>query len=288
MRIEDAIRTGEGQEPEWTLSAEDSSALLDSIVSAAQVKRRYQFFVWTQAQLQQVLPHGVLVCGMARANGAGMFFDHFYSHPVHPSTLARLCHPRQGIVAELAENWRARGCEPLPVTRGDGFDAVSRLANELHGLALGDSVVHGIPSENHISGAHALIATVSLPSAPSVRELRIVQALVPSIFGAYCRALMREEPGQRESPVRDGSDAAGGLSEREIQILRWVRDGKSNQEIGAILSISPLTVKNHMQRILRKLQANNRTQAVSKAMALKLLGSSVVHPEHADRQQTTA
>jgi DNA-binding NarL/FixJ family response regulator len=54
-----------------------------------------------------------------------------------------------------------------------------------------------------------------------------------------------------------------------------VRDGKSNHEIGAILSISPLTVKNHMQRILRKLQASNRTQAVSKAMAMRLLGGSV-------------
>ena len=41
-----------------------------------------------------------------------------------------------------------------------------------------------------------------------------------------------------------------------------------------ILSISPLTVKNHIQKILRKLQASNRAQAVSKAIAMKLLGSA--------------
>jgi transcriptional regulator EpsA len=275
---------GDGIEPEWTLSASDSSALLTSIVAAAQVRRRYQFFVWTQAQLQEVLPHGVLVCGVARANGCGMFFDHFYSQPIQPSTLTRLCHPRQGIVAELAENWRARGCEPMLVTRGDGFDSVSRLANELHGLALGDAVVHGIPSEHQGSGAHALFAAVSLQNAPVARDLRVVQALVPTIFGAYCRALMREEPAQREA-TREGPDPGATLSDREIQILRWVRDGKSNQEIGAILSISPLTVKNHMQRILRKLQATNRTQAVSKAMAMKLLGTSILASEQVDRQQ---
>ena len=275
------------EEPEWTVGAEDSSALLTSIVSAAQVRRRYQFFVWTQAQLQQVLPHGVLVCGMARANGTGMFFDHFYSQPVQPSALARLCHPRQGIVAELADNWRAAGCEPLSVTRGDGFDAVSRLANELHGLALGDAVVHGIPSEGNASGAHALIAAVSLPAVPGVRELCLMQALVPSIFGAYCRAMMREAPIHL-SGASDGAETGGGLSDREIQILRWVRDGKSNQEIGAILSISPLTVKNHMQRILRKLQATNRTQAVSKAMAMKLLGTTVLQSERGDRHRTPA
>ncbi len=279
---------GDGiEQEEWTLAANDSAALLASVVSAAQIRRRYQFFVWTQAQLQQVLPHGVLVCGMARANGCGMFFDHFYSRPIQPSTLARLCHPRQGIVAELTENWRTRGCEPMLVTRGEGFDAVSRLANELHGLGLGDAVVHGIPSEHHVSGAHALFAAVSLQSTPAAREVRLVQALVPSMFGAYCRALMREEPAEHGAS-RDATEPGTGLSDREIQILRWVRDGKSNHEIGAILSISPLTVKNHMQRILRKLQASNRTQAVSKAMAMKLLGNSALPAERTEPQRSPA
>jgi DNA-binding CsgD family transcriptional regulator len=38
-----------------------------------------------------------------------------------------------------------------------------------------------------------------------------------------------------------------------------------------ILRISPLTVKNHVQKILRKLDVLNRTQAVGKAMALRVL-----------------
>ncbi|MBV8209864.1 MAG: hypothetical protein JO133_07350 [Burkholderiaceae bacterium] len=264
---------GDGtEEQEWTLGAADSGALLASIVSAAQVRRRYQFFVWTQAQLQEILPHNVLVCGVARSNGSTMFFDHFYNTPFPRATLARLCHPREGIIAELAENWRAQGCEPMLVMRGDGFDPVTRLGNELHGLQLGDAVLHGIPNENHVSGAYALVAAVSLLRPPGSRELRLLQALVPSIFGAYCRTLTRDE-----HPAALGTPSAGqesGLSDRETEILRWVRDGKSNQEIGAILSISPLTVKNHMQRILRKLQASNRTQAVSKAMSMKLLGGS--------------
>jgi DNA-binding CsgD family transcriptional regulator len=183
-------------------------------------------------------------------------------------------------VAELAESWRAGGCEPLLVVRGDGFDPVSRLSNELHGLELGDAILHGIPSEHHGSGAYALVAAVAPPNVPTIREQRLLQALVPSIFGAYCRALMRDEPPSQARTASAAPDS--GLSDRETEILRWVRDGKSNQEIGAILSISPLTVKNHMQRILRKLQASNRTQAVSKAISMKLLGSSVVRVERSD------
>jgi DNA-binding CsgD family transcriptional regulator len=38
-----------------------------------------------------------------------------------------------------------------------------------------------------------------------------------------------------------------------------------------ILKISPLTVKNHVQKILRKLDVLNRTQAVGKALALRVL-----------------
>ena len=44
--------------------------------------------------------------------------------------------------------------------------------------------------------------------------------------------------------------------------------GKTNAEIGIILSISAFTVKNHMQHIFKKLDVYNRTRAVSKMEAI--------------------
>ena len=55
-----------------------------------------------------------------------------------------------------------------------------------------------------------------------------------------------------------------GLSERERQIMTWVALGKTNPEIGCILSISEFTVKNHMKSIFGKLDVTNRAQAVAK------------------------
>lgn len=52
------------------------------------------------------------------------------------------------------------------------------------------------------------------------------------------------------------------LSHREIEVLEWIAQGKSNKEIGRILGISDQTVKNHITSILRKLAVNDRTQAV--------------------------
>jgi DNA-binding CsgD family transcriptional regulator len=54
------------------------------------------------------------------------------------------------------------------------------------------------------------------------------------------------------------------LSLREQEILNWIAEGKTNAEIAVILGISSFTVKNHAQRIFRKLDVSNRTEAVSK------------------------
>jgi len=59
-----------------------------------------------------------------------------------------------------------------------------------------------------------------------------------------------------------------GLTGREAEIMEWVKMGKTNAEIGIILSISAFTVKNHMQHIFKKLDVYNRTRAVSKMEAI--------------------
>ncbi|MFW6250790.1 MAG: response regulator transcription factor, partial [Alkalispirochaetaceae bacterium] len=60
---------------------------------------------------------------------------------------------------------------------------------------------------------------------------------------------------------------AYGISPRELEILRLVATGKSNKEIGAELYISEGTVKNHLYRIMRKLDVGNRTE-----IAVRLTG----------------
>jgi DNA-binding NarL/FixJ family response regulator len=51
------------------------------------------------------------------------------------------------------------------------------------------------------------------------------------------------------------------LSDRELQVLKLIANGKDNAQIAAELVISPKTVKNHISNILMKLQIQNRIQA---------------------------
>ena len=53
----------------------------------------------------------------------------------------------------------------------------------------------------------------------------------------------------------------GELSEREVEVLKLIANGKDNAEIARELFISPKTVKNHISNILMKLQIENRIQA---------------------------
>ena len=60
----------------------------------------------------------------------------------------------------------------------------------------------------------------------------------------------------------DAADAIRSeLSEREIEVLKLIANGKDNADIAAELHISPKTVKNHISNILMKLQIENRIQA---------------------------
>lgn len=56
------------------------------------------------------------------------------------------------------------------------------------------------------------------------------------------------------------------LSEREVEVLRYVADGRRNHEIAAMLCVALETVKAHMKHIFEKLGATDRTQAVAIAV----------------------
>jgi LuxR family maltose regulon positive regulatory protein len=61
------------------------------------------------------------------------------------------------------------------------------------------------------------------------------------------------------------------LSERELEVLRLIAAGHSNEEIAAQLIISLGTVKAHTSNIYRKLDVRGRAQAIVKARELNLL-----------------
>ncbi|TDC79612.1 DNA-binding response regulator [Micromonospora sp. KC606] len=69
--------------------------------------------------------------------------------------------------------------------------------------------------------------------------------------------------GQRGGPGTRNGRGAVGLTERELQVLLGMAEGKSNAEIGRELFVSEDTVKTHARRLFRKLGARDRAHAVA-------------------------
>jgi len=62
-----------------------------------------------------------------------------------------------------------------------------------------------------------------------------------------------------------------GVSDRELEVLTLLAQGRSNKEIAKQLDVSPNTVKTHVASLFEKLEAKRRTEAISRARELGIL-----------------
>jgi DNA-binding CsgD family transcriptional regulator len=65
---------------------------------------------------------------------------------------------------------------------------------------------------------------------------------------------------------RDRLQSRLSLTSREAEVLLWLSRGKSNRDIGEILTISPRTVNKHLQQVFEKLGVENRAAAAAQAV----------------------
>lgn len=124
---------------------------------------------------------------------------------------------------------------------------------------------------------HAAIAGAAAYCAKDIQPDRLSDLVLHVANGKYVMGdqvmgqkefeywLQRQLDSARRSYSEPGSPFHP-LSDREMEVLTLVVDGKSNKEIAAVLGISHQTVKNHITSILRKFGVEDRTQAVVYAL----------------------
>ena len=111
-------------------------------------------------------------------------------------------------------------------------------------------------------------------------DIQALRALKAGASGYLLKNMLRKElldtiravhAGHRRIPPEIAAELADhvtddALSEKEIAVLQKVATGNSNKIIASQLNVSEATVKGHMKSILSKLNANDRTHAVTIAM----------------------
>lgn len=143
----------------------------------------------------------------------------------------------------------------LNLADGSGFDGLSRLKPVLPQTIV--VVVSATEQADAYARARALGAAGYLPKSLSLEEL--TEAMTSIADGKTWF------PPQSDSAEDKGGDAAtrlASLTPAQLRVIRGLSEGLLNKQIAYEMGISEATVKAHMTAILRKLGANNRTQAL--------------------------
>ncbi|MGE5251886.1 MAG: LuxR C-terminal-related transcriptional regulator, partial [Bacteroidota bacterium] len=107
------------------------------------------------------------------------------------------------------------------------------------------------------------------PMQNLLRHLLKQSRLEPRLCAYVERLLGAFEPSRRQSMQAGG--LIEPLSERELEVVRYIAEGLSNHEIASRLYLSPNTLKAHTQNIFVKMGVHSRLQAVNKAKELGLI-----------------
>jgi transcriptional regulator EpsA len=275
-RKEPSMQIAAGTEDDILIkSREELDVLLVNIETSVKVKKRSDFFSWVQGVFQGMLGHEILICAAADRISRGYRMEWMASRPIDEARFAELCDSNGGLVHRLIALWEQSGRRPLLLTDSDGNTGVNlEIRAQIQRLELDNVVAHGIPDADGYAACFFCFS--KLTGGPRPAHADTLELVVPYLHAAWVRAIC-DVGRQRSGHLVVAREI---LTRREVEILNWVEQGKSNNEIAQILSISYLTVKNHVQKIFRKLNVQNRAQAVAKGISLNLTRAANGYRRH--------
>jgi transcriptional regulator EpsA len=267
------------------LTLSELQHLLHAVDESLGVSSHLELFNWLQQGVRPFIPHDIVIAAWGDFSLGLVRYDLVSALPgLRTDDLDEgVLHP---FVSDLFVRWQRSSLTPYAVVSSHGFNTHYRSHHELIEKlrVMPSALVHGIKDQR---GRHDCLYIFLGPSELGLdRPRTLLRYLLPYVDAAFRQVAHLPEQylppvggaatldlHETALPMPDPDDTDEfSLSAREHDIMEWVRAGKTNQEIGMILDISAFTVKNHIQRIFKKLNVVNRAQAVSKMGATKNSG----------------
>jgi len=254
------------------LTPSQSEIFTEIITASLRITQRKHLFAWLQGSFQSLLGHEIMVCGIRAADSETYYFDsysstrYFTQEHLDQATLAG-----KGIISRVMTAWKNAESPILIAPHlsegnfGEYAVPFTETAASLRSAELINIVAHGMSDNDGNLASFFSFSRVSEEVNPN--HAYMLEFLVPHLHCALSRVMSNSINPASVMPTKISRAITG----RESEILKWVHLGKTNWEIASILDISPLTVKNHVQNILRKLDVQNRSQAAIKATRLGLV-----------------
>jgi transcriptional regulator EpsA len=253
-----------------SLNDEQRVVFMDAISESLRISQHSHLFNWLQGAFQYLLAHEVMIYGIKTSDSdsyeyeyltSSRYFDEYKFHEA--------IRQEDGMANQILQLWQ-QDALPLLISSALNADDYANCAiynfdeTKLKHSELTNMIAHGFGDQH--SKISTFVVFARLSKQPSASHAHILELIMPHL---HC-ALVRVVSG-KNNYVQDIRKKSNKITGRESEILHWVHLGKTNWEISSILDISPLTVKNHVQNILRKLDVQNRGQAAIKAAKLGLV-----------------
>lgn len=250
---------------DFQLTAEESSRFLRIVAECGRIRSHYDVYRWLSGEVQYFLPHEILLSAWGDFEGWDLKLDLASGLP--GVRTGQLAHCRvESFIRQAYARWVDAARQPVLLKAADTEALQPACHCPVHTAlrSMRSVLVHGMHDQR--SGRDSLFIALGCGSFTKGRSLqRFLSALEPLV--AQIDAAFRKIPAfplaEARAAVDDGSNVLD-LSLREREVLESVCRGRTNLEIAAALNISPFTVKNHVQRIFRKVGVTNRTQAAAR------------------------
>lgn len=249
----------------FQLTAEESGRFLRIVSECGRIRRHYDIYRWLAAEVQHFLPHEILLSAWGDFESWDLKLD--LTSGVPGVRTGQLAHCRvDALIREAYARWRGAGRRPVLLKAAEAEALQQACTCAVHTALRGmrSMLVHGVHDQR--SGHDSLFIAFGCGSFTKGRSLlrftSLLDTLVPQIDAAFRRVPAFPLVDARLA-LRMGKNLLD-LSAREMEVLESMCRGKTNLDIAAALDISPFTVKNHAQRIFRKIGVTNRTQAAAR------------------------
>lgn len=250
----------------FRLTAEENKRILQIVESIAKITSHYELFLLLQNDVQFFIPHKILIAAWGDFQGSKPTLDVISAIEGVRTGELNGCGVEQ-LLQDVFTRWVAGGRRPMllndaaaePITKSACKCALHSSMQQMRSV-----MVHGIRNERDgLDSVYLTLNPVSLANRQNLERLFfVVDSILTQIDVGFGKVAALNFAGVTAD--QHVLLTTGNLSPREQEIVRWITKGKTNAEIAAALGISSFTVKNHTQRIFRKLNVKNRTEAVTR------------------------
>jgi transcriptional regulator EpsA len=247
-----------------------SQKILAIIMASYAIESHQDFYDWLQNSVAEVLPHNMLLACWGAFDGEqkpSLKYD-LTSSLNYVSTQALYDAPEKidGFMSLLHKLWIQNASRWFVINDLDGFTKDHGFKEHCFKTCfpkafshLNSTLIYGI---NDVRGSNNCLY-VFFSEAKSFKVQNSIMGLLMPHIDSTIRRIQHLEQAQAAS-TNEFISVVARLSPRELEIVNWVRLGKTNSEVANLLFISQNTVKTHLKNIFEKLGVTKRAEAIGK------------------------